>query len=106
MSDFFGGIMDGLKGITGDAMGFLDGALDMVGLTGSDIVKAAGAALKDNKIGGSASGATSTISDNNIMSTLNGGKYQASKSEAQKSVDPKEMEANWIRRIQLFTQES
>lgn len=102
MADFFGGIMEGLRGLADDAVGFFDGALDMVGLTGSDVMKAAGTTLKDSNKGGT----TSSMPDTGVMSTLNGVKYQAGKSEPLQSVDPKEVEANWIRRMQAFTQDS
>lgn len=106
MSDFFGGILDGLRGFTSDVTGFFDSALDMVGLTGSDVMKAAGAALKDDGGSSGGGGGTSSMPDTGVMSALNSAKFQAGKSEALKSVDPKEVEAEWIRRMQAFTQDN
>lgn len=107
MSDFFGGILDSLRTASSDVGTFFDDALSVVGLSGSDVMKAAGTTLKDSSFGkssGGVAGPTSSMPDSNVSTLLNGAKYQAGKSDALTSVDPKEIEANWIRRLQAFSQ--
>lgn len=103
MSDFFGGVLDSLRGLSDDVGSFFDDALSIVGLSGSDVMKAANKALTSDSVGNTPIG-KSSMPDTGVMSTLNKVNFQASKSDAVKSVDPKQVEAEWIQRMQQFIQ--
>lgn len=101
MSDFFGGILDNLRGFGDDVAGFFDSALSTVGLTGSDIMKAAKTTLNDSGKAGATSSGT-IKSDSMMPSLLSSVKYKSTETKALTSVDPKEVEAQWIQRMQAF----